>query len=452
MTPVATTEKIGDARHEERYGPYMRRATDRISQGPEPKRGLRSTFVVSLAMFFALNWMLSLSSTFENLDRFRFPYRGWAWWIFDDLRKHSEETHNVALLGSSLMVSAVSGADANYLNKPLDLTTYHKAAYLDQTLRTTFGGMFNTYNLSQPGQMPSDAYLSLRGMVNIADRPDVVIYGLAPRDFLDSTMSDPVDTEPFKYLSRLSNHDEVAPLLFRNPLTKLDFWLHKNVVLYGNSLDIQMLANGWMSGFLARAVPQPWTNKPFTWWDRVKLMPSYLPGEIRPSAVISAPMDEKTAASQFRDNTKEYLDRYKHPDPHVYKTQFAFLKKLAEFCRREKIDLILVNMPITTQNVSLLKPQTYFNYIQALREFSYNNSVPAYDLSEFSNYRREDFHDPVHLNGFGAAKFFNRLACILKGAADSQSKLIMAGRNLETRLQLAAHSRGTSLAGKGTGM
>ena len=196
---------------------------------------------------------------------------------------------------------------------------------------------------------------------------------------------------------------------------------------------------------VAFVLPKPYTNHPFTFWDRVKLLPKYLPAEIRPAAVISSPMDENSARTHFTDNTKEYLERYKNPDPHIYKTQFYFLRHLAAYCHREKIDLIIVNMPVTLDNVRLLKPPTYLNFVQALREFSYNNYVPAFDLSEFYRYERADFHDPVHLNAFGAKKFFDRLMVILSGHEGCQVALSLSGQQLEKRQAVARSNRGGTI-------
>ena len=97
----------------------------------KPRR--RSNFVTAVGLFMAANILLSIFTPI-NFNLYRFPYKGWAWWTFNDLRHHPE-THNVALLGSSLIVSAVAGADANYLNRPLDSTTHHNAEYFDHKLK-----------------------------------------------------------------------------------------------------------------------------------------------------------------------------------------------------------------------------------------------------------------------------------------------------------------------------
>ncbi len=411
---------------------------DRRKNGPRYKRGYQSVFMLAFAAYAAINLYLSFAGPID-FDPYKYIYRGWSWWIFNDLRQNPQP-HNVALLGSSLMVSAVAGTDANFLNEKIDLTQYHKATYLDDRLQAKFGGKFNTYNLSAPGQMPSDAFMTLKGMVNTADRPEVVVYGVAPRDFIDSTLSSPVDTEPFHYLKRIVNLDDVSSALFRSPQAKLDFWLSKSLYFYQYSLDIEMAVSEFVTDKLAVLLP-PDKRHPFTWWDRTKLLPQYLPGEIKPGAMISAPMTLDTARANFADNTKEYIQRYKKPDRHIYKTQFIFLNKLAEFCHREKIELVIVNMPITRYNVSILKPQVYLNYIQALREWSFYHNFLAYDLSNFEKYERSDFHDSVHLNAFGGKKLFDNIVDILGSNIRTSSAMEMAGKELERHRAVAEYNK-----------
>ncbi len=400
-------------------------------------RPFRSSFFFAMGLFLALNWALSFYTPFD-FDPYKFGYRGWAWWTMNDLRKQ-QETNNVALLGSSLMVSAIAGCDSNYLGKGLDLANYHKASYFEHLLRTRFGGTYNTFSLAAPGQMPSDALLTLKAMVNTAQRPDIVIYGVAPRDFIDSTLSSPADTEPFRYLRRFVNADDLADVAFRKSDDKLEWWLQRAVYLYGSSLDFRLAFLEGANKFLATALPAPWTKTPFTWWDRVKLLPRYMPGEIHPEAVMAGPITREIALKEFKDNTLEYMSRYRNPDSHTYKLQFHFLKELAEFCHKERMELILVNMPITLYNAGMLPAGAYNRYLNDLQIFSTGNGTSFYDLANFPLYeQRGDFHDSVHLNAFGAKKFFDSLAATLQSNNRSSSLIVMSGQNMQKHQALAA--------------
>jgi hypothetical protein len=402
-------------------------------------RLVNSTFAMCVVVYLVINLGLSFFSPF-SFDPYKFPYRGWMWWTFNDLRKNPQ-LHNIALLGSSLMVSATAGSEANYLNRKIDNTSYHQNKYLDDKLTYLFGGRFSTFNLSAPGQMPSDALLSLKAMINIAERPDIVIYGIAPRDFLDSTLASPLNTEHFRYLRRLVNVDDIVTGLFRSIFEKLDWWLGRNFYLYGSSLDFKMLFTDAIQDFANRFIPTPATTHPFTWWDRVRLIPNYVPGEIHAEAIMTSPI-KSTGDVHWTDNTKEYIERYRKPDPNIYHTQFYFLQKLAQYCHRERIELVLVNMPLTSYNIGLLNAQTYFNYMEALLGFGAKNNVPVVNLCDLSHYQNSDFHDSVHLNGFGGKKFFDALVLSLNDNQRTKEALILASQELSRQEAIRAGALG----------
>lgn len=399
----------------------------------------RSTFLLACAIFFAMNALMAFFTPFP-FDPYKFNYKGWSWWTFNALRQ-SDRISNVAIIGSSTMVSAIAGCDANFLKRGLDLTEHHRATYLEHLLKTRFPKAdFETFSLSAPGQMPSDAYISLKAMVATATRPDIVVYGLAPRDFIDSTLSAPGDTDAFRYLTRIVNIDEVAQRVFRSPLSKLDWCMQRLVYMYGYSLDFRMALTEGATTLVDKALPKPWSKTPFTWWDRRDMLPGYLPAEIHPEAVMSGPIDEETAKSRYKDNTVEYLQRYKNPDAHVRKTQLYFLGKIAEFCRKERIELVLVNMPITLQNLRLLPNGQYIRYLQSLRDFTMFHNVTYYDLNDFSKYSQQDFHDSVHLNAFGGQKFFEDLSTAISKDSRLKELVLMAGEHLAKHRALTSEA------------
>lgn len=393
-----------------------------------------STALTAITAFLFLNLALSFFTPIK-FNPFNYPYQGWGWWSFHDLRS-SQEIHNVALLGSSLMVAAVNNCDANYLNRPLNLTEHHRSFYLDDKLEATFKGKFRSYNLAGPGQMPSDAYLTLKGMLSTAHRPDVVIYGVAPRDFIDSQLSSPTDTEPFHFLSRLVSTDDCAGGLFRDPLGRLSWFINRNLYFAHHAIDWQMLLERKTNRLLSVLAPLPYGSKPYTFWQRTALLPKYKAGEIHPNAVITHPLSKEVAKANFKDNTDEYRERYKRADRHTYSTQLYFLGKLANLCKKERIELILVNMPIARENINVLGAPTYLDYVTTLKERAYALNIAFYDLNFFYLYNTDLYHDYVHLNAFGGAKFLDSLVSVLNSDPRSQLAMQMAGRELWKQEQM----------------
>jgi hypothetical protein len=209
--------------------------------------------------------------------------------------------------------------------------------------------------------------------------------------------------------------------------------MQKVLYLYDNSLDFRLALANQSERFINKYLPCPYSNQPFTWWDRTRIMPQYLPAEIHPQAIVSGPL--KRSEITFKDNTIEYKQRYKKPDRETFRTQMYFLRKLAEYCHRERIELVVVNMPITDQNVQILPPGVYKNYVSSLVEFAWNHNVVFYDLCDFNKYTKDDFHDTVHLNAFGARKFFDCLLTAIDADPRAQSVLTMSGA------ELAEHNR-----------
>ncbi len=426
MTVLAPEEKVAKA---QALHPEL------SSVAKKHKYRFRSKFLLATAIFAFINACLTFFTPIR-FDPYKFNYTGWAWWQFNELRQ-TTRVSNIAFLGSSTMVSALAGSDANFLNQGLDLTNHHRSCYFEDLLRKNFKGEFESFSLAAPGQMPSDAYITLKGMVASASRPDVVIYGVAPRDFIDSTLNAPGDTDAFKYITRIVNIDDVAQRVFRSPWSKLDWLCQRNIYLYCYSLDLRIIFDEASLRFLDSVLPRPWTKTPFTWWDRQKLLPNYLPAEIHPDAVMAGPIDRQTAEQKYSDNTQEYMRRYKNPDIQTYKTQMYFLNKIAEFCRKERIEFVLVNMPISLENIALLKPGGYMGYLQGLREFAIVNRLSVYDLNDFSKFSKKDFHDTVHLNAFGGQKYLDQLLFAIKNDPRVSEIVSMAGEHLAKHKKIA---------------
>src|SRR5262249_15269817 len=104
------------------------------------------------------------------------------------------------------------------------------------------------------------------------------------------------------------------------------------------------------------------------------------------------------------------------------------------FCRKERIELIVVNMPITTYNIHLLSPRKYMDYVARLKQCAAGQNVTLYDMCTPSNYANSDFHDSVHLNAYGGKKFFHQLVNALSSAKRTSLAFMLAGKDLERHI------------------
>lgn len=391
----------------------------------------KSSAIAALSFFLVLNIVLALSQPFK-FDKYEFPYQGWAWWVMKDLRQDTN-TYNVAFLGSSLTVASLNTADATHYKENLDLTEYHKCRLLDETLKKEIGGNFKTFNLSGPGQMPSDAYLSLQAMVNLGKTPQIVFYGVAPRDFIDSELSGPQDTEPFRYLNRVVELNDSEKMVFRSPLDKINRALENNTYFYKNAIDLQMSISSIYESLIDKVAPVKAADR-FTFWDRKKLLPEYKKGEFHKFAHMCNPED-LSKSSEYIDNSIEYIHRYKKPNITAFKTQMYFMNKIANYCDQHGIKLIVINMPITQDNLKLLKKEHYNYFLDKMISFADKTNTHFFDLNDHSVFIKEDFHDGVHMNARGGIKFIEKLARAIKQSRKTNEIVYSAGQNLKVANQ-----------------
>lgn len=390
-----------------------------------------SAALTAFLLFCAVNaWLIFKHPLFS--PAYDFPYHGWTFWTVNTMRNCDASRVNVALLGSSLMVVAMSETDASLQGKPLDLCFYRKAEYLDKRLSDTFAHRYSTMNLSAPGQIPSDAYLTLKTALAHGIKPGALIYGLAPRDFIDGTMQNAYDTEPFQYLSHVCDFQECANDLYVDPFAKLDFFLKKCFYLYKQSSDITLAFHEHAWNVMRQELSHQFGGQVMTASVKTYL-PNYQVFDMWPGTMVAQPRRSDAPV----DNTKEYKDRYKHPDLATYKRQMGFLERLIALCQKNDIDVVLVNMPVTQKNLDLLDPKWHDRYMKDLSQLAMRHNTAYLDECKLNQYTPSDFHDIVHLSGNGGRKFIDYLMTSLKTHPDSTAALLAAGE-LEKRTMAAS--------------
>lgn len=383
---------------------------------PFAKVSILSRFVLSLLIFIAISYGFGHYAG-SLVDKYDYPVHSWSWWSVQGIREVANQKSavpNTILLGSSLMVVAMAEGDATWTGERLDLTTYRKARYLDSLLANRSQDRV-TMNLASPGQVVSDAYLTLKEALNEGVKPKLVVYGIAPRDFIDSTMDSPFDTECYRYLSRLVSAQELDPVLSQDAASSLVRNVSKAIPLSGKALDLQLkffeTASNWTdcalrNGTAVQAMPLE---------KRMQLLSTYEPLDMVPGFIHAEVAHQADVEGQYRDNLSDYVARYRKPKVEFYKGQLQCLSRLIELCERNGIELIVVNMPIGRANAALLDPKTYAKYMEDVAAVAKAKGVTYRDLCEFDEYSRQDFRDSVHLNGFGGMKFTKQLANVVAG-------------------------------------
>lgn len=98
----------------------------------------------------------------------------------------------------------------------------------------------------------------------------------------------------------------------------------------------------------------------------------------------------------------------------------ANLTRIAEFCKKQNIRLVLVTAPLPSAYVQ--DTQNYQAYVDAMRSFAAANGTQYWDFSLFKDTDLlpigfDDFSDMHHLNGQGAETFSKAFATVAARSA-----------------------------------
>lgn len=349
-----------------------------------------------------------------SFDKFNSPNRSWVWWAAKDFRRQNEAPH-VVLLGSSLMMAALHGGDATYLKLPQNVAYHHRSTFLEDLLREKLHQPVNTFAFAIGGQMVSDAYAISTTLLRGDKKPETIVYGIAPRDFMDNMLTSPASTETFRYMDRIGHLSEIALPARTTFWERVEWGLGRISFLYDHRLDFVYLQNKYAKNILASVLHMKdldYVHAPFL---LRKIAMQQLAEDNGPNEIMVPPYDPKTP---FLDNSAEYRLRYHAFKKKLFDIQFAFLTRLASYCKQEGINLVLVNMPLTEDNVKLMPDGFYQYYLTSVQNEANKYGAQLIDLNKPDVFTKNCFADSVHLNGMGGKKFFQVLSERL--ATDSQ--------------------------------
>lgn len=339
---------------------------------------------------------------------------------------------DVLILGSSLPMSPLYYLDCDRfapdMNRWIDTAgkqglsafqSYTGAAYLSHLLRQRTGRPVGVFNMTIAACMASDARMVLSKALKQGKCPKVVVYGIGPRDFTDNLMP-PLGTTPtYKALGDWTNlialgHAALTPDTARDLI--VNSLMHYNRVRD----DYRVL--------LAESASQ-FFNHPRDLRDSPAWKPAGQPSgenkaEPRPTRRTEVPpasasggspqAAEPPAGAVAQQGKAEQLDDYSHrynpPNFRRFAQEIRQFDLLTRLCKRDHIDLIVVNMPITTANKSLVPPALYRRYQTETKQLTDKAGFTFVDLQNDRDFSDIDFLDTVHLNAAGGKRLEERLA------------------------------------------
>jgi hypothetical protein len=112
----------------------------------------------------------------------------------------------------------------------------------------------------------------------------------------------------------------------------------------------------------------------------------------------------------FIDNTREYLRRYKNPNPPCLAGEKAYFHALLTFLKQEDIKVVVVGMPSLQSNRDILPPTFWSQFKNYLQTETVASGGSFIDLFSDKRFESHDFLDTVHLNRWGGGKLIAVLA------------------------------------------
>jgi len=118
--------------------------------------------------------------------------------------------------------------------------------------------------------------------------------------------------------------------------------------------------------------------------------------------------DPKTYFQKYPQVPGDYDLDYRNFDTNG--SQFDAFANVVDFCRRNNIQLVVVNMPLHTTYLDPIRTQYEATFNGRLQELSSREGFTYLDLSQAIPYKSELFSDPSHLNKQGAIAIAQMLA------------------------------------------
>ena len=373
-------------------------------------RSLSSTLGLGVIVLFTINSWLCVTQPFASVDPAILPAtHTWTWWATQEYLQNKPAPPAV-LLGSSLFMHPIAREDADFLNQDFDYVHHHYSLYLGKQLQNRFR-LNNTplcFNFSLPGDLVSDQYMVARSLFHGQHKPSYIILGLSLRDFLDNAVHCPGTTPPFRYLKRFTDIDDIVNLAFPEFWQRFDYYFGQFFYPWAKKLDIQALASEEVKHILGPLANKFCSPCLLNDLDYRKHVPANLHSEVEEGmAIIKAHIPYS-----YDPNYADYKKRYGQDKNNLrmFNIQKQFFAKLVALCKEQKIKLIILNMPLTKENMDLMPEGSYQRYIDLLQTKANEYGFPLIDLNGNPAFVKSDYYDTAHMNSSGGKKLLDILA------------------------------------------
>ncbi len=312
---------------------------------------------------------------------------------------------DVLVLGSSLPMCAIAEYDEKMYGKPnckdvTQLRKYLGARYLEQQLSSKLARPINAANLSIVACMASDMYIILSKSIAAGKQPDVAVLCIAPRDFVDNLVQPIGRTPPFEVLQDWKSLGDVLRRDMSATETR-DLLISAAWYYYRVKVDYRTV----LTQYFANLVSHPASLYYATHASEAAAKASGVKA-CSVGSIDKVEVDKIPSQQADMDSTKG--DRYRPPNFARFALEVDFFRKLLALCKREKIECVVVNMPVSVAHRAILDKRLDQQYLTETQNACLAYGAHYFDFND-QQFVDSDFTDGFHVNAAGAEKVMKRM-------------------------------------------
>lgn len=314
---------------------------------------------------------------------------------------------DLVIVGSSLPMCCLYYADdpkdQNVIQLMKDknlnpLQAYTSAQYFSKLSKGT------VFNLTVAASMISDVHLLVSKIIDKAPGKIILCVGL--RDFCDNINCSFAGTPTFQALFDLPYAfcGDNLPFTFSHATKPIqqELSLYALLPMYRSHSEIGLAMTYESEKLFKKTGPKtaPKTeSKPDTKAVTVKL-----PTQIEASPKATVGIEEKPVLDSLG-----YEKRYMPPNYKQMNLEAQALARICQLCKDKKVELILINMPVSSGHQDLSSKEMRAKYLEILQSTSTKYDIKYLNFEKNDLIPDKDYLDTVHMGPTGATKFLNYL-------------------------------------------
>lgn len=251
-----------------------------------------------------------------------------------------------------------------------------------------------TFNL----QIVSDGFILSNKLLNPPRQPKLVVLCVTPRDFVDNDVKNPTRTTTFRRMVMLNDLPVISQVLHLS-------FSDSVLAVYNLLCCFYDQRAAFQKHLLARVI-----------------------------GVYDAVAGRSVALKQLNEDSwthsmREYAWRYEGISTKALEPQIEVFERTIRLCQQRGMKVLLVNLPLSAENLTLLPQGFYTEYRQRLKKSTEQFGCSFFDCVDTGKkITKLDFEDCAHLNEAGAQKVYGMIKPAVEMQTTSASSVSDAGK------------------------